>query len=227
MKVLTCAEVQEAAAEFALDILEPAERGAVAAHLLRCPACREEVDAIARVGVRLVELVPGTEPPLGFDRRVLARVGPSTTRPRWRAVGTIVGRRPRLYTAMATAAAAAALVFGALGWFAGRDTHNSPPRAFLTAEFRQGGRDVGKVEIDNYQGSSPWVSMTVDAVTGSQRVTCELVGKDGSVTVIGSFDLVGGSGSWGAPDRVGWTGLARAQLVGRDGHVIATATFAS
>ncbi len=71
---LTCAEARDLAAEFALDILEPEERSAVAAHLLRCPTCRAEVSGMEVVSERLLDLVPGTEPPLGFDRRVLARV---------------------------------------------------------------------------------------------------------------------------------------------------------
>jgi hypothetical protein len=67
--------------------------------------------------------------------------------------------------------------------------------------------------------------MTVDGATGAERVTCELVGKDGSITRLGTFDLVGGSGSWGAPDRAGLTGMVEARLVGADGQVIATAVF--
>ena len=74
MTELTCAQVRDAAAEYALDILEPGERSAVAAHLLRCPACRAQVEGMSGVATRLIELVPGTEPPLGFDRRVMARV---------------------------------------------------------------------------------------------------------------------------------------------------------
>src|SRR5438270_10969976 len=72
---MQCSEVRDTAAEFALDILGPAERSAVAAHILRCPECRAEVESMGETAGRLLDLVPGTEPPLGFDRRVMARVG--------------------------------------------------------------------------------------------------------------------------------------------------------
>jgi anti-sigma factor RsiW len=220
----TCDEIRDAAAEFALDILEPAERGAVAAHLLRCPACRQEVDAMVGVGARLIELVPGTEPPLGFDRRVLARVG--QTRTHRGPARAMVRRPPRFFAAVAAAAAAVALVFGSLGWFAGRNTHHSTDKVIAAAAFSQGGRHVGDVEVYMARDGSPWLSMTVQGAAGSPKVSCELIGTNGKHTTLGSFDLIDGSGSWGAPDPAGATGVAGVQLVGTDNHqVVATATF--
>ena len=67
--------------------------------------------------------------------------------------------------------------------------------------------------------------MTVHGVRGDQKVTCELVGQDGSRTPLGSFDLVGGSGSWGAPDPCGAHRHHGAWLVGSNGQVIATAAI--
>ena len=222
MTTPTCAEVRDAAAEFALDILEPAERSALAAHLLRCPACREEVDAMDSVSTRLIELVPGTEPPLGFDRRVLARVRQIETRPH----RGFVRRRPRLFAAVAAAAAAVALVFGSLGWFAGRNDDHSTNKIILTAAFSQGGRHVGSVDVYDTPGGSPWLTMTVQGATGSARVTCELIGKNGTRTEIGSFDLVDGSGTWGAPDPAPLDSVGGVQLLGTPNHqVIATAMF--
>jgi hypothetical protein len=216
MTAPTCAQVRDSAAEFALNILTPEERSVIAAHLIRCPECRAEVDAMSAVGSRLPELVPGTEPPLGFDRRVLARVRPQ------RNVGRrLLYRRPRLAASLAAAAAAAVLVVASFGWFQGGGS-TPPPKAVLTAEFFQGSRDVGEL----YASSSPaWLSMTVHGTTGAQKVTCRLIAKDGTATTIGSFDLVDGSGSWGAPDPGGLAGVAGAQLVDNSGHVIATATF--
>jgi hypothetical protein len=231
---LTCVQVREEAAEFALDILEPEARSLLAAHLLRCQACREEVDAMCGVATRLIELVPGTEPPLGFDRRVLARVRdiPPASRSVWpfrHHVGLGGGRRSsrrnRLIAAATAIAAAAALIFGSVGWLMGRSDHPTPDKLILAAEFEQGGHDLG--EVYAYRGTPPWLNMTVHDVRGDQKVTCELLGKDGSRTLLGSFDLVNGSGSWGAPDRWGLTGISGARLVGSHGQVIATAIFRS
>jgi len=101
MTNLTCAMARDAAAEYALDILEPEERSALAAHLVRCPACRAEVDAMSDVATRLIELVPGTEPPLGFDRRVLARVRDITPAPWSKRLVPLRTRRARLLAAVA------------------------------------------------------------------------------------------------------------------------------
>jgi anti-sigma factor RsiW len=216
----TCSEVREAAAEYALDILEPHERSVMAAHLLRCPACRAEVEVMSGIGTRLLELVPGTEPPLGFDERVLAAVRPDV-----RAARRVWHRpAPRLFAGAAAAVAAVILAIGSLslGWF--HDGSTSPaPRAVLTAQFLQGGREVGEL----YASAHPaWLDMTVKGVTGADEVTCQLVGKDGKVTTVGSFDLVGGNGTWGAPDPQGGLADVRgARLVDGSGRVLATATL--
>jgi anti-sigma factor RsiW len=214
----TCREVRDAAAEYALDILGPHERSLIAAHLLRCPACRAEIDAMSSVSARLLELVPGTEPPLGFDERVLARVRPDA-----RAHRRFLSRRaPRLFTGLAAAAAAVVLVVGlSLGWFQGGSASH-PPGAVLTADFIQSGHNVGDVYADP---KSAWLTMTVSGVKGAEQVTCQLLHKDGNVTTVGSFDLVDGNGRWGAPDPGGFAGVSGARLVDNHGHVLATATF--
>ena len=67
--------------------------------------------------------------------------------------------------------------------------------------------------------------MSVDLESGNGTVTCQVVGKDGRVTTIGSFRLADGYGAWGSPDP-GYLGtLAGARLVSADGTVLATATF--
>jgi hypothetical protein len=80
--VLTCAETREAAAGFALKVLPRPQRGLVAVHLLSCDSCRREAEARIEIAARLLDLVPGTEPPLGFDHLVLARVTPRPRRAR-------------------------------------------------------------------------------------------------------------------------------------------------
>jgi hypothetical protein len=59
----------------------------------------------------------------------------------------------------------------------------------------------------------------------SGTVSCQLIGRDGSLETLGRFDLVHGSGSWAAPDPEGLPGYRTARLVDRTGRVIATATW--
>ena len=77
----------------------------MAAHVLRCAACRHEYDELAATVEDLLPAVPGVQPPLGFDERVLARLGatrpPAPThgsRRRWRRGSP--WRPPRLLVAL-------------------------------------------------------------------------------------------------------------------------------
>jgi hypothetical protein len=210
MSEMSCAQVQEASAEYALEILPPHERGRVAAHLLRCPSCRAEVQELSHLGARLLDLVPGAEPPIGFDSKVLARV---TRR-----------RRPnRVQLLLGVAAAAAVIAVAATGIAGlGHKTH-SPAPVELTAQLLQANRSIGTVYVD---GRPTWVSMTVHQASVSGAVTCQLIERDGQIITVGTFNLVDGSGSWGVPDPSGTATLTGARLVGPSGSVVATAFFA-
>lgn len=212
MNQATCAQVRESTAEFALGILPGEERGTVAAHLLRCPECRQEVDGLARVGDQLLELIPDAEPPLGFDRRVLSALRTRHSRPRRLRLG-----RKRVGAGIAGLAAAAAVV-----GFVVADGHGDHAHE-VTAALVSDGHRIGSVYV---QGHPPWLWMTVDHASVSGTVTCELLESDGSVKPLGSFDLVAGSGSWAAPEPQGAGRVAGARLVSSDGRILAVARFA-
>ena len=206
MNELTCTQVRDAAAEYALGILPPAEQAEVARHLLTCDECRAEVQDLAEVGTDLLGLVPDAEPPLGFDRRVLAHV----QRP----------RRRRSVMTWATsgvvAAAAAAAVLVAV--FHGSSPHHHEVVATLVSD----GRSVGSV----YTAGHPlWLEMDVKDPGVSGPVRCYVVKPGGQLVWLGSFDLVDGGGDWGAP--LGQIGTVRGVQLEAGGRVIATATFNS
>jgi hypothetical protein len=204
---LTCTEVRDAAAEYALGILEVGERAGVARHLLICDECRSEVEDLTSVGMDLLGLVPDAEPPLGFDRRVLAHV----QRP---------ARRPiRVWAASGVAAAVAAAI-ALVALVPGSSAHHQVVLAALTSH----GRAIGSVYTE---GRPPWLEMTVHDSGVSGPVTCELIGAGGRLVRLGSFDLVNGSGYWAAPlGQSGMRGYLGLELVSSS-TVIATATFTS
>ena len=70
-----CARLRELAPELALGVLTGEERAEARKHLAACPECREYVLELTSVGDGLLALVPGAEPPLGFEDRVLSRLG--------------------------------------------------------------------------------------------------------------------------------------------------------
>src|SRR3954447_2430365 len=59
----------------ALDDLHPRERTAAVEHLLACPTCREEYDAVAVTVENTLVAAPAVGPPPGFEKRVLAALG--------------------------------------------------------------------------------------------------------------------------------------------------------
>ena len=205
--------VTDLAAELALGILPEEEAESVRLHLRSCPACAAEVASLAPVADRLLELVPGTEPPLGFDRRVLENVTPSPLR-RLRSL------HPSPRQTIASVAAAAAIVFGTMGWMAGRGTTHHPVRT--AAQFVVNGHEIGEVET---YGHPSWLTVSVHGLDATGPVICQVVNKDGTVSTMGSFDLVKGSGSWSTPDPAGLSHAAEARLVDASGDVVAIARF--
>jgi hypothetical protein len=101
-RTISCAEVQELAADLAVNDLSGAERAGALLHLKDCARCRALVDDLASTADRLLLLAPISEPPVGFETRVAERVGaePQVRR----------ARRPRRRWVMAAVAAAAVVI---------------------------------------------------------------------------------------------------------------------
>jgi hypothetical protein len=109
MNELDCAGLMDVAPELAAGNLCGEDRAAAIAHLAKCPACQQEVNALATVTDRLLLMAPAIEPPVGFEQRVLAALdGAPAAAPRRAPVRRSL---PRL---AAMAAVVLALVSGGL-----------------------------------------------------------------------------------------------------------------
>lgn len=218
--------MRELAPELALDVLTGYERAIAQAHINQCPACRAYVGSLTRVSDRLLSLVPSAEPPVGFEDRVLSRMG-LTAPP---------ARQPerRRWPLIAVAAAVAALVFGFGGWAIGNfgqssstsNASGAPGEHELRfAALRSNDqRQIG--QVFTYEGEPSWVYMSVDTDPNAGTVSCQLEKKDGTYVPVGSFPLSGGKGSWGAQMNVDPGVVTGARLVSTSsGAVLATATF--
>lgn len=75
-----CTEVLNLLPDFARESLGPSEREAVLDHLEACPACREELEAGARVGEVLREGLDDSTPPEDFSESLQARLAAAVTR---------------------------------------------------------------------------------------------------------------------------------------------------
>jgi hypothetical protein len=138
-------------------------------------------------------------------------------------------RRPgRMRRLLATAAVGLAVIAAGLGgWRIGAG--NAPAASSAAGPLRSASlvsathQDVGDVYV--YSGTSSWVYMSIDMGSGNEVVTCEVVGENGQVSKVGSFQLADGYGSWGSPNPGNLGTLSGARLVSPDGTVLASATF--
>lgn len=219
MNELSCQQLHELDAELALGVLPGEQRAAALAHLDHCPDCREHIEQLTMVGDALLEVVPGVEPPLGFETRVMNRLNP-------------VPPQRRRWLPLAAAAAAVALVFGLAGWAVGTFTRPAPAPpvsrehpdyVLLDAALTAGPERVGTIYA--YAGKRDWVYMWLRTRPDVTTVSCELIRRDGSAVRLGSFRLKDGRGYWAAPTPVDPLTVTGARVVAENGTVLATARF--
>lgn len=246
---MNCREFSDVAAELALGVLTGRERAAAIAHLDQCDACRENVRQLTMTGEGLLELLPTREPPAGFESRVMERIGLATPAPapapvsspgwvgrlfhlgqrRGREAPAPATRQPRQVgwtrRSLAAAAVAVAVVAGGLGGWGLAVGTSAPVSSTLASATLQSvsHQTVGKVFL--YQGSPRWLYMSVDLPSGDGTVLCQVVGQNGQVTTVGSFQLADGHGYWGSPATGASGQLTGARLITTNGTVLATASF--
>jgi hypothetical protein len=235
---MNCAEFGDVAAELALGVLTGRERADALAHLDYCDACREHVRQLTMTGEELLDLLPSSEPPPGFETRVMDRLGLAPTSPvlvrgirekrRHRAetkrpFGKINSGTRRILAAAAAVVAVAVAALG--GWgLHGATTTASPKLALSSATLLSADHEnVGELFV--YNGDPRWMYMSVDMESGNETVICQLISSDGRVTTVGSFRVSNGYGSWGSPAWVGDGTPVGARLVSTNGTVLASATF--
>lgn len=208
-----CHEVEGLIPELALGVAPGPERASALDHVTRCERCRGQLDDTAKTVDALMLLAPETEPPAGFETRVLQ----SMKEPR-RGV-----RRPALALAAAACLLAASLVGLAILRSSTPEVTATPLlSAELTAASGQSaGPPAGRVF--GYQGQPAWVFMTVgDIPPQNYRVT--LVGDDGTVWPVGVCRVRDGYESWGTVVDVPLSNVDRVLMRGDDGTSF-TGTF--
>ena len=204
------------------------------------PPAGFETRVLARLGLPALAEEPtheepreDTYPQLISRRDSAARRGPgrSGTRPGAEQPGAPPSgpsgpRRPgRMRRVLASVAVGFAVIAAGIGgWSIGAGTATTAAAPLTSASLLTSThREVGDIFL--YNGTSQWVYMSVEMGTGNEAVTCQLVGKDGSVTTLGSSRLADGYGSWGTPDPGDLGTLRGARLVDNNGTVLATAKF--
>jgi len=213
-----CRAVQSELVELALGILSGRERAVVLEHLESCPRCIAHLEQLSVVADTMLELAPETEPPVGFELRLIQHFQKSTAR-----------RRPRRIrrAAVLGAAAAVAIAFGfGIGSLTSSHSGSRAPStstAAMSAELSMHGTDLGEVFVS--PGTSPWMYVTISTGSGTDWVMCEITLSGGRTDMIGQFHLSDGYGSWGAPLPAPMDQLRSASVMTMKGTVLAEATL--
>jgi len=185
----------------------------------------------------MLEVVPGLEPPLGFEVRLAERLRAGAAArqfvsPWWKV------RRLSLVLACLLAIAGLGAGLGA-GWLVrgGPPPTQSafgtePGGSVNTQSLVSGRRVLGYVTVysqptsPDTSGSGSWLFMSLDAGSWSGEATCEVRLADGAKVMLGSFWLDHGYGAWGVALPSGSGRISSASVVSVEG-VLASAHFTS
>jgi hypothetical protein len=187
---VSCGELEELAAELALGTVSGAQRAAALDHLAGCASCRDLVDDLGRVADGMLQLAPATEPPPGFESKVLARMG---VRP---APVVRMPVRRRVLVGVAAVALVAAMSAGAATLLTGDDNARPQPREVRTALARDDqGRWTCRAVV--YGDDPTWLVVSLDRTDGlTAAFSVEAVHAGASEPVpVGSLNLQDGHGT--------------------------------
>lgn len=206
-KALTCEDVDEVAADFALGLVDGETRSGVVAHIEKCAACRAQVNEFTDAADSLLLLVPETEPPAGFESRVLEKIGRRRPNRLW--LGAIAAV---LILVLATAAAVAVL---------SRRSPSNQTTAVVATMRSTAGTDVGRAIVTNESDAWLYMSATSGEVKG--KMACDLVLKDGSVMRLGEFNAEDGSAEWDGSTHVPKSRIREIRVTDAGGTVVGSA----
>lgn len=208
MAELDCARLHELGPELALGVLAGRDRARAIAHLQGCPACEQHIRELSAVGDQVTSLAPGAEPPVGFEQRILTRLGLAHRR-RWRTRW------------IAAAAVALGIALAGTGWILNDALHQDHDLA--TAALTAGDIQIG--EVFAYADHRSWLYVDLSASRTHGTITCQVRFADGRTLTVGSFPVTAGAAHWGGPAPLSNAHLLEVRLLADDGSVVGTAHF--
>ena len=225
-----CGRYADGIVELALGISTGRERALALAHVEVCARCHAEMEHLSLAADSLLEVVPAIEPPLGFEVRLMERLGVGR--------GIRQSVRRQWFVRRASWAMACFLllvVVGAgvgTGWLVRGGQHQPAVRSAFgtgpagrvqTASLLAAGRRIGNVTV--YSGQTTWLFMSLEDGSWSGKATCQVRLAGGKTELLGTFWLENGYGAWGVTLAPG-TGKIRSASVLSGGGVLASADFA-
>jgi hypothetical protein len=186
---MTCAELEELAAELALGTVSGAERAGALDHVARCAGCRELVDQLSRVADSMLLLAPAAEPPPGFESKVLSRMRVAPAAGRLRAP-----RRRRILVGVAAVALVAAVSGAGAAWLADA---GRPPRTEIRTALAHDDQGRWTCRAMVYGQNPTWLVVSLDRADGlNAAFSVEALHAGSSTPVpVGTFAIEHGHGS--------------------------------
>ncbi|RFU43352.1 hypothetical protein DZF91_01565 [Actinomadura logoneensis] len=229
-----CGELRTALGVYVLGAIDPAERARVDAHLASCPACRDELAALAGLPALLGRVDPGqideaVTPPGGVLSGLLARADAEQRRPWHR-------RRPAAGWPLLAAAAAVVMVVGlVLGGVAGNLVGGDAPRSVPTpsATAPEPGERITATDASTHvkatvllrrEAWGTYAEIMLDGVPAGSACRWFVVARSGAREALGSWYVPYASGegeyygaTWYPRDQI-----ASFQVVTLDGRHLVT-----
>lgn len=214
MRPLDCSGVRDAAAEFALGVIDGELRSEVLLHLDHCAPCRTAVSEVSEVADALVLCAPEAEPPSGFQQRALQQMVGADRRRRWRTVKLLA------------VTAAAVAILSVVTVRVVDESRSSPTRPVAArsqtvAMVGTGGWTVGRVEVVD-DGTTMLLALTVDYALPDGEYHVVLIGDSTDRQVLGTVRVTGQRGAWSGATRAP-ARPARLALVDTGGEQLCTA----
>lgn len=217
-KPVQCADIELLLPELALGTISGEDRARTLEHLGGCRRCRRELQELNELGDEFLLLAPSTEPPVGFESRVMDRLG-AGSRAVW----------PRSRRGVAIAAAAALLMFlGATATYLAvkgdreladgyREALEVANGEYVAARALTDERGGQAGHIFGYQGSPSWIFCVVSSGRSDTTYDIEVSSEDGRTWELGEIYVHQSEATWGRALPIDLHDVAEIRLVARSG----------
>ena len=220
-----CAHFRAVATELGLGTLTGRERGEALGHLESCTDCRRHLDDLTDAADMLLFLAPSVDPPSGFARRTLARLGPDDQ------------LRARRFTRALLAVAAVLILAAGVALTTSLRHQDAQPAVTAFPRPTESGVHVARFvpaagqhvngQVVSHAGKQPWIFLIVHDTDPEERYSCELDLADNKHLTVGTFQLQHGTASWGRLLDPRETRITAVRLRKPDGDTEAIATITS
>ena len=212
-----CADVELLLPELALGTLTGEDRARALGHVGGCPHCSDELRKLNELGDELLLLAPSAEPPVGFESRVVDRLGVGSRRRRQRK-GILIAAAAFLSIALLSASAT---------YFLGRgdrelaDSYRETLRIangkYVAAHPLTDKRGEGTGYIFGYQGSPSWLFCVISSRPSTTTYDVEVSSENGRTWELGEIYVHESEATWGRSLPIPLHDVKEIRLVSQSG----------